>query len=282
MNQNLSTLLARSDIWRASTSPPQTHGLATGYPALDRSLHQGGWPTGAITELLCDDTGSGELQLLLPALTQYAQQGRKLIFVSPPYLPYAPALQRAGIPLTQVVMVRARSTPEQLWAAGQLLRADIAGAVLCWLADEAVKHVQLRKLQLAAQTGPGLAVLFRSSRVATDASPAALRIALSATRHSCRLHIIKQRGGWAGQIVNIDRPEGLVQGNIPVADLPVHQAIRPTPGRQQTCSAPCPAKAHLSAESYRSMKGDSMKGNNGDKQPVSFANKPGSNTCTLH
>ena len=225
MNKKLSALLARPDIWQASASLQQTHGLATGYPALDDSLHQGGWPLAAMTELLCDHSGIGELQVLLPTLIQYARQKRKLVFVSPPYMPYAPALKNAGISLTQIVIVQTRSAVEQLWAVDQLLRGDIAGAVLCWLADGAANHSQLRKLQLAAQASRGMIVLFRSTRTAAEASPAALRIALSPTHGSCRLHILKQRGGKAGQIVDIAYPDDLIQGNITLSDLPVHKPI---------------------------------------------------------
>ena len=50
--------------------PPRTDGLATGFPSLDRELPDGGWPRGALTELLCDHTGIGELALMLPALAR--------------------------------------------------------------------------------------------------------------------------------------------------------------------------------------------------------------------
>jgi hypothetical protein len=233
MNKKLSILLARPDIWQASASPQQTCGITTGHPGLDENLHQGGWPVGAVTELLCDHSGMGELQVLSPALAQCTQQGRKLVFVSPPYMPYAPALQHAGISLSQVVIVQVRSATEQLWAVNQLLQADIAGAVLTWLADGTAKHNQLRKLQLAAQASHGLTILFRPGRAATEASPAALRIALTPTQKTCRLHILKQRGGWPGQIIDINHANGLIQANIPVSDLPVHQPPQHPPLQHQ-------------------------------------------------
>ena len=225
-NKKLSALLTRPDIWQGSTSPQRNHGLPTGYPALDKALHQGGWPVGAITELLCDHSGIGELQLLLPTLAQYARQKRNLIFVSPPYIPYAPALQDAGISPAQIVIVQTRSTIEQLWAVGQLLQSGAAGAVLTWLTHGPVNHHQLRKLQLAAQESHSLAVLFRPGITAAEASPAALRITVSPGQRGYQLHIIKQRGGWAGQIVDITRPDGLIQQHIRTADLPVHQPLQ--------------------------------------------------------
>ncbi|MBV1930791.1 MAG: translesion DNA synthesis-associated protein ImuA [Porticoccaceae bacterium] len=255
MNKKLSALLSRPDIWQGSALPQQSHSISTGYPTLDKSLHQGGWPVGAITELLSDNNGIGELQVVLPVLTQYARQTRKLVFVSPPYIPYAPALFNNDIALEQIIVIKTLSTTEQLWALEQLLRADIAGAVLCWLTDKAVDHRQLRKLQLTAQASRGIAVLFRPTQTAAEASPAALRIALSPTvpstvppilppslspiwsptsvassvTQACRLHILKQRGGWAGQVLDIPRPRHLLETTIAASSLPVHR-----PARQST------------------------------------------------
>lgn len=247
MKQKLSALLARPDIWQASAPPRQVLGLTSGYPALDHSLHRGGWPEDAITELLCDHIGIGELQILLPALAHYARQQRKLVFVAPPFLPYPPALEQAGIAASQVVIVRPGTSAERCWATLQLLQAGTSGAVLSWLGD--ANHHQLRKLQLAAQSSRGLAVLFRPGLAATEASPAALRIALSPTQHSCRLHILKQRGGWAGQVIDIPRPEYLLQQNMPTAELPVHRPTQHHLGTPLLLTQPTAHTAHSSASS---------------------------------
>src|SRR5579862_5430764 len=41
--------------------------LVSGFDELDRRLPRGGWPLGALIELLCFAPGIGELSLLLPA-----------------------------------------------------------------------------------------------------------------------------------------------------------------------------------------------------------------------
>ena len=230
MSKNLSALLTRPDIWQASSPRQQGTGLNsalnTGYSALNRALHQGGWPLGAMTEILCDQRGIGELELLLPSLTECTSRHRKVVFISPPCIPYAPALTQAGIDPRQLVVIQAQSSTEQLWAADQLLRADVTGAVLCWLNDATIKQGQLRKLQLAAQASHGLSILFRPSHCAAEASPAALRIELSAqtaAEAACHLHILKQRGGWAGQTLTLLRPAALQTKNVSASMLPVHQ-----------------------------------------------------------
>ena len=60
-------LFQRSAIWCIGDRPPPcTDGLATGFAALERELSDGGWPRGALTELLCDHTSIGELALMQP------------------------------------------------------------------------------------------------------------------------------------------------------------------------------------------------------------------------
>lgn len=224
MNNKLATLLKRADIWQSS-APQQSHrNLATGYMRLDGALHQGGWPTAALSEILCDRPGSGELQLLLPAIKKLCAQGRQLIFISPPHLPYAPALQQAGIAPEQVLIIDPQTSADQLWAAEQTLRANVAAALLFW-PQQSPDLTQLRKLQLAAQTTQGLSLLMRPDSAAEESSPAALRLRLIATPGGCQITIIKQRGGWAGQVVELNLAETLTEPAIAPAELPVHQPM---------------------------------------------------------
>lgn len=245
MNAELSSLLQRPDVWQASAPLRKLHGLATGHRELDEQLHQGGWPLGAITELLCDHAGIGELQVLMPALAALSRQARKLVFIAPPRLLYAPALHRQGVDLAQVVLIRARTPAEQFWAAGQVLRADIAGALLLWPAGGAVTQPQLRKLQLAAQDSRGIAVVFRPTQAAAEASPAALRITLYPTLGACQLGILKQRGGRAGQRLSIARSDYLTQADISGPDLPVHEPERYVAAGVAGGSTPGPISAAL-------------------------------------
>jgi hypothetical protein len=93
-------------IWRGSelarTGCP---GIASGFAALDAELPGGGWPCGALTEILPQHEGIGELRILGPALAQLAAQGKFIAWIAPPYLPYAPALAAAGIGLERVLIV---------------------------------------------------------------------------------------------------------------------------------------------------------------------------------
>lgn len=170
--------------------------LPSGFPELDANLPGGGWPLGAITELLSDTAGIGELSLLAPGLSKLARAGRHLVWIAPPYLPYAPALAQRGVPLERLLLVRTRTARDALWATEQALRCPTVGAVLGWpeyLADQSV-----RRLQLAAEAGGTLGILYRSTAAAATPSPAALRLRLQASASGLQIEVHKARGARAG------------------------------------------------------------------------------------
>jgi cell division inhibitor SulA/protein ImuA len=179
-------------IWRGSQLARGCPGIASGFAALDAELPGGGWPRGALTELLPQHEGIGELRILGPALAQLAAQGKFIAWIAPPYLPYAPALAAAGIGLERVVIVKTSRDSDSLWAAEQALGSAACGGVLAWPRE--IRFAQLRRLQLAAEGGRCLAVLFRPTEAAHEPSPAALRIGLATHAGGLALSILKRRG----------------------------------------------------------------------------------------
>jgi hypothetical protein len=173
----------------------------SGFPELDASLPGGGWPVGAIAELMSDATGIGELSLLVPALSRLARAGRYIAWIAPPYLPYAPALAQRGLPLERVLLIRTRSPQQSLWAIEQALRCPAVGAVLGWPAYIVDKNV--RRLQLAAEAGGSLGILYRPPEAARESSPAALRLRLHAASDGLAVEIQKSRGGRAGLTLRV-------------------------------------------------------------------------------
>jgi hypothetical protein len=114
-----------------------------------------------------------------------------VLLVAPPYRPYAPAWQRAGVRLLGLQVVEA-APRDALWAMEQALRAGSCAAVLGWpmTADDKA----LRRLQVAAESGQCLGVAFRPMRAATNPSPAPLRLQLDADGDGHRLRVLKCRG----------------------------------------------------------------------------------------
>jgi hypothetical protein len=132
---------------------------------------------------------------LLPALSRLARAGRYIAWIAPPYLPYAPALAQRGLPLQRLLIIRTRNLQESLWAAEQALRCPAFGAVLSWPSTIADKNV--RRLQLAAEAGGSLGILYRPPEAAREHSPAALRLRLRAATDGLLVDIHKCRGGRA-------------------------------------------------------------------------------------
>lgn len=186
----LSTLLAEPAIWRAGAVAPPADTHSTGLAALDRVLPAGGWPAGALSEILLPADGVGELRLVLPALADFTQAGRTVMVVAPPYTPYLPGWEQAGVVMKHVRFVAA--PPEHApWAMEQCLRSGTCAAVLGW--PQRTGPAVLRRLQLAAAAGQALGFVFRDRRHAIHPSPAALRLELETRPYRVRVH--KCRGG---------------------------------------------------------------------------------------
>lgn len=178
--------------------------LASGHPALDRVLPGGGWPLGGLIELLQSTDGMGELGLLMPALARLTGGGHPAVWIAPPHIPYAPALAASGVVLARLLWVRPAGLAETLWAAEQALAAARGGAVLLWA--DAANPRQLRRLQLTAEQGGALAVVFRHAARADQPSPAVLRAEVLARPGGAALRILKCRGRPPAEPVPLERP----------------------------------------------------------------------------
>jgi protein ImuA len=203
-DETLDALLRRTDIWRGRTPLPGGGDLPTGHPALDTCLG-GGWPRGALVELLTGQEGIGAVSLLLPLLAAQTAAGRHVALVAPPHIPYAPALARAGIVLERVLVIGAQNDPEILWSLEQALGSGACGAALAWPGRADTRA--LRRLQLAAERGRATGFLYRATREAGQASPAAVRLHLSPTKAGLTVQVLKRRRGWGGSVVVVPHHE---------------------------------------------------------------------------
>ncbi|KGM56317.1 CDP-6-deoxy-delta-3,4-glucoseen reductase [Lysobacter daejeonensis GH1-9] len=221
----LEALLDARRVWRGQSHAPPSSTCPTGHAELDAALPTGGWPEAALSELLVPAPGVGELQLLWPTLARLsapasgesaaalghatgkasgkrqaasflqAADGRVIAVIAPPWLPYAPAWQAAGVYLPNLQVVRCDGR-DALWAAEQCLRSAACAAVLCW--PSGANDRALRRLQVAAETGQCLGFAFRDPQAARNPSPAALRLLLqggSSEGVPPRVHVLKCRGG---------------------------------------------------------------------------------------
>ena len=198
----ITRLLEHPAIWRGR-SAAQRSGLPTGFATLDEYLPDSGWPRTGLIEILVSRFGSGELTLLAPALAALtrAAAARWCVWVAPPLVPFAPALASCGVVLDRVAVVggatfnarqdaRFRGDPG-MWVLEQTLGSGACDAVLGWVRQ--VRSRDIRRLQLAAERGRALGVLFRPRRAAREASAAVLRLSVEPLAAGVRLTILKGR-----------------------------------------------------------------------------------------
>jgi len=221
MQQALDHLLEQPGIWRANDPrihPDQSAGthIPTGFRRLDAVLPGGGLPSRALTEILHGQHGIGELQVVMPALARLSRGGRWIALIAPPFIPYAPALAASGMDLSRVLVVHPGGGEQALWSVEQALQLGTCAAVLAWPSQ--CDDRSLRRLQLAAEAGDSLGLLFRGSAAASQRSPAALRLALERSRsHPLEVKVLKCRGIPAGRIQLNAEPTGPATASRPVA-----------------------------------------------------------------
>jgi hypothetical protein len=218
----LPDILARPDIWRGDRlAQALLPTVASGFAALDAELPGGGWPRGALTELLVDGAGLGELSLLTFALAGVREAGGWSLLVAPPYPLHAPAWVAAGVDLARLAVVSPASPRDALWAMEQALMSGAPRAVVGWAPYADARA--LRRLQVAAVAGGALAFLFRPTRMATAASAAPLRLQLAGDGDHLAVRILKRRGPplIAPMSLAIPRPARLRRHERPLASRPV-------------------------------------------------------------
>src|SRR5882724_6348826 len=180
VNSELARLLEHPAIWRG-TSVARAEVLSSGFAALDERLPGGGWPRSGLIEILVSRLGVGELTLLLPMLAALTSGplARSCVWVAPPFEPFAPALAAHGVALERVLVVRVPAAQKRnrrgsldgiLWAFEQSLGSGACDLVMAWAKRPRSKEI--RRLQLAAERGRTLGVLFRPLQAARESSHA--------------------------------------------------------------------------------------------------------------
>ncbi len=208
----VSSLIEHPQLWRGNQVSHQVQALNSGHPALDDVLPGNGWPIGAVTELINDTAGCGELSLLLPVLARLSQKNHRIVMVDPPWIPYPAALHGRGLVLEKLLLVRTQNRSESLWACEQVVRGIAGGAMLAW--PDAISFSELRRLQLAAESTRKIVFLFRDGKAINASSPAALRLRLTPDEGDLQIRVLKCRGRRPASVIRIRRPQ-LLQPLMP-------------------------------------------------------------------
>jgi protein ImuA len=191
------------DVWQADAlagAPARV--LATGDALLDAQLPGGGWPLGALNEILQPPGVHNEWRLLLPAL---ARSGTgTVVLVGAPHPPFSPALGAQGLAPQRLLWVSASLGAQRLWATEQALRCADVDAVLAWLVQ--VRPEQLRRLQMAAAEFDKLLFVVRPEQTQAESSPAALRLWVAPSGQpgdALEVRALKRRGPPMGESLHL-------------------------------------------------------------------------------
>lgn len=199
--EQIDRLLHRNPkLWRGCDLAGQgTHGHSTGFEELDDILPGRGWPKSGLLEIITPQWGMGELQILIPLMRNIVEQGKWILWVSPPHQLYAPALVQAGIDTRQILVVKADTTcSDALWSMEKALQTQNCGLVLAW--QNWLPGQVLRRLQLAGDTGSTLGVLFKHND--SKYSPSSMRLQIKGLDTADRgfsdteVTLIKARGNF--------------------------------------------------------------------------------------
>ncbi|MEO7938694.1 MAG: translesion DNA synthesis-associated protein ImuA [Burkholderiaceae bacterium] len=195
-------ILDNPDIWRADAlAHPVGRALSTGHAALDAQLPGGGWPVGALIEILQAHSAQNEWRLLLPALASWG--AGPVVLVGAPHIPFGPGLSSQGLAPERLLWVRAAAPAARMWACEQALRCAQVDVVLGWLPQ--ARADQLRRLQMAASEHGKLLFVMRPERAQGESSPAVLRLlaSLQPQGDGVQLEILKRKGPPAAHLLQL-------------------------------------------------------------------------------
>lgn len=194
---------------RAAGRPPP---ISSGCEALDRLLPTRGLVSGQLIEWLVEQPGSGAGTLAMVVAWQACGcDGRVLVVADRARHFYPPAAAAWGIDLKQLIVLRAQSERDELWALVQSLRCP--GVAAIWAPLDRLDQRSFRRLQLAAEEGGGLGLLLRPASVRGKPTWSDIQLLVqprpsprapfgesSASRgRRLRVELVRCRGGEAGQ-----------------------------------------------------------------------------------
>lgn len=180
-------------VWRASEqAPPPVRTQPSHHSKLDQCLPGGGWPLGAIIEILHDGPGCGELSLVAPALA-LQNTSQPIVLLKPPAIPNALAWHQWNIPLQRLWWIQPTKQGDLGWCAETVLRSRAFAALLAWM--DPIDPPALRRLQACAQDSSTLIFLFRPQSAVTTQSPAPLRLSIQPdTTGIASIRFLKAKG----------------------------------------------------------------------------------------
>ena len=216
MNSLIDYLKHKKLVWQANDQAHPSSVYSTGFQELDDVL-QGGLPQQGVIDI-SSQAGIGEIRLLMPNLLVRHQHSEKLlVFIAPPHAINSECLAHFGFSLQHVLIVHPQSQQEALWSAEQCLKSGCCHAVLTWQTELEIH--QVKRLQLAAEQGEALHVLFRPDTAHALALPVPLALRLRPSMQGINVSVTKRKGGRAQHNIEVS-----MQHYWPYLSKPVRQS----------------------------------------------------------
>lgn len=180
------------DLWKGPGKLKESSSISTGYSQLDQYLPGGGWPIGALTEILLANTEQPPLWLIVPALAKLECEKRWQAWIAPTGIPYAPAIANTGIDISKTLVICPSTYKDILWATEQTLDSGACSAVLFW--PHKMLTTTSRRLQIAAKNGHSFGLCFYPSKNIRHNTMATLRILFNPDCQGGEITILKGHG----------------------------------------------------------------------------------------
>jgi protein ImuA len=199
---------------------------ATGLPALDALLPQGGWRAGSLVEWLAPP-GAGAATLALYTTARQPRDDRVVVVVDRVGEFHPAACAGWGVPLERLLVARPQSRREELWAIEQALGCSAVAVVVCW--QDRIDPTAYRRLQLAAERGGSVGAILRPVERLADPSCAQTRLKVQPrpgqSRRRLRVEFVRGRSA-SGRAVEVELDDATATVHL-AADL-----ARPAAGRR--------------------------------------------------
>jgi hypothetical protein len=213
-----------------------SHVISTGITALDRLLPAGGLRRGTLVEWLAAGRGGGAGSRAIVAAAQAAAAGGVAVTVDRARRFYAPAAVALGLDPQRPVLLRPRTTVDEMWALDQVLRTAGVAAGVWW--GGALSGIHYRRLQLAVQRSGALGLLVRPAAMRAVPSWADVRLLAEARcipgagGRRLRIEVVRCRAGAGGGSVEveIDDETGAAKETHPPG--PAAELARAAPARR--------------------------------------------------
>jgi len=197
----------RGEVCRLERSQFEAKGdpISSGSDALDRLLPERGFAPGSLIEWLSPAAGSGAASLALIAAREAMWEGGGVVVMDRREQFYPPAASAMGLDLERLVVVRAESESDELWALDQALRCPGVAAV--WAELDCLDWRWFRRLQLAAEDGGAIGHFQRPLSVRGQPTWSASQLLVqprpSRGPRRFRIEVLRCRGGRGGGVVEL-------------------------------------------------------------------------------